>query len=140
MTSPQVLFVCIHNSGRSQMAEAIFNHEAQASGSPWRAISAGMYSGGVLNPLAMDALGEIGVSVAGLKPKQIAPEMLEAASHVVGMGCGVDGSSCPVPFSIDEDWGLDDANEQPMEKIREIRDAIRQKVRVFLERNAPKSG
>lgn len=129
----KVLFVCVHNSGRSQMAEAVFNHEAAKRGLDWRASSAGTLAGGQLNPNAVAALQEIGVATEGLHPKQLTQEMVNLSDRVVSMGCGVDADACPARFLLTEDWGLDDPAGQPIEIVREIRDEIVRRVRAMME-------
>lgn len=127
-----VLFVCVHNAGRSQMAEAIYNHEARARGLDARACSAGTLGGGQVNPLAKQALEEIGVSTVGLWPKQLTQAMVDDVDRVISMGCGVDAEACPARFLVAEDWGLDDPAGQPIERVREIRDQIRERVLALL--------
>lgn len=128
-----VLFVCVHNAGRSQMAEAVFNHFAAERGLSARAGSAGTLGGGSLNPNAMIALQEIGIDTSALFPKQLTQEMVEASSRIVSMGCGVDAEACPAKFLVTEDWGLDDPAGQPLKKVRDIRDQIVARVRKMME-------
>ncbi|MDX2065552.1 MAG: arsenate reductase ArsC [Fimbriimonadaceae bacterium] len=130
----RVLFVCVHNAGRSQMAEAILNHEARAQNLPIHAKSAGTVGGKAVNPQAMEALAEIGVPTDGLVPKFITPELVAEADHIISMGCGVDAEACPTRFMLTEDWGLDDPSGQPLDTVRVIRDQIRGHVREFLAR------
>ena len=130
---PQVLFVCVHNAGRSQMAEAIFNQEAKRRRIDARAESAGTLATDRINPLAVQALEEIGIETDRLTPKQLSQEMVDAAARVVTMGCGVDAGACPARFLVTEDWGLDDPAGQPIETVRMIRDLIRAKVDKMLE-------
>src|SRR5438874_10909723 len=103
-----ILYVCGHNAGRSQMAEAMTNRIAADQGLPVRAISAGTAPGGAINPLAMRAMDEIGISLAGQHPKPMTQEMVDEADKVITMGCGVDVDACPARFLVTEDWGLDD--------------------------------
>jgi arsenate reductase len=128
-----VLFVCVHNAGRSQMAEAMFNDEARKRGIEARAVSAGTLGAGDLNPAAMQALDEIGVMTTGLRPKQLTQAMVEGADKIVTMGCGVDADACPARFLATEDWGLDDPAGQPIETVRAIRDQIRDRVEGLLD-------
>lgn len=132
-----VLFVCVHNAGRSQMAEAILRHEAALAGVEVVGVevvaeSAGTLGGGSLNPVAMAALEEIGVSREGLTPKALTAEMVARADRIVSMGCGVDAEACPAKFIVTEDWGLDDPAGQPIETVRPIRDEIVRRVRAML--------
>lgn len=113
--------MCVHNSGRSQMAEAIFNHFAKGKA---KAMSAGTQPGAEVNPLAIQALSEIGVPTNGLHPKMLTREMLQQSNRVITMGCGVQESCPALLHGINEDWGLDDPSGQPIEKVREIRDQI----------------
>ena len=128
-----VLFVCVHNAGRSQMAEAVFNHLARARGLDVRASSAGTLGGGALNPVAMRALEEIGIDTSGLTPKILTQEMVDRADKVVSMGCGVDASACPARFLVTEDWGLDDPAGRPIEEVRAIRDEIVRRVEAMFD-------
>jgi arsenate reductase (thioredoxin) len=131
-----VLFVCVHNAGRSQMAEAFTNHLARERGQAVRGASAGTIAGERINPMAAQAMAEIGVSMEGQTPKQITQEMADSADRIVGMGCGVDAAACPARFLMAEDWGLDDPAGQPIEVVREIRDQIRKRVERMLDENA----
>lgn len=124
----KVLFVCVHNAGRSQMAEAFFNHAARANGLEVVAASAGTLGGGTLNPTVMEAMREVGVPLDGHFPKALTQEMAESADRIISMGCGVDAEACPAKFLVAEDWGLDDPAGQPIERVREIRDQIRERV------------
>ena len=119
-----VLFLCVHNAGRSQMAEALTNHRARAQGLDVRAASAGTVGGKELNPLAVQVMEEIGVSMADHAPKLVTQEMVDRADRIISMGCGVDAQACPAQFILTEDWGLDDPAGLPIERVREIRDKI----------------
>jgi len=123
-----ILFVCVHNAGRSQMAEAFFNARAKALILDFRAESAGTLGGGTLNPVAMQAMEEVGVSMADHHPKALTSEMIARASDIISMGCGVDAKACPAKFLVSSDWGLDDPADQPLEVVRVIRDQIDAKV------------
>ena len=127
-----VLFVCVHNSGRSQMAEAMVNALAAKEGLAVRAISAGTVGGKTLNPVAIKAMDELGISMASQFPKIMTAEMVEAADKIISMGCGVDADACPAKFILTEDWGLDDPAGQPIETVRIIRDQIRERVELLL--------
>ena len=115
------------------MAEAIFNAEARRRGIDARATSAGTLGAGSLNPLAVQALEEIGVSTGGLRPKSLDAAMVQAADRIVSMGCGVDADACPARFVPSEDWGLDDPAGQPIEAVRAIRDQIRERAARLLD-------
>lgn len=119
-----VLFVCIGNAGRSQMAEAFFNSMAQGKA---QAMSAGTVPAKSVDPKVVELMKEVGIDISDRQPKPLTLEMLEQADRVITMGCGV-AESCPVTFTETEDWGLDDPKGQPVEKVREIRDEIRRRV------------
>jgi len=128
-----VLFVCVHNAGRSQMAEAFLNHLAAARGAQVRAMSAGTLAGDRISPASVEAMREIGIPMDGQVPKQLTREMVGLAERVITMGCGVDADTCPARFLVTEDWGLDDPAGQPIEKVREIRDDIGRRVEALLD-------
>ena len=119
-----VLFVCVHNAGRSQMAEAFFNQIAQGRA---LALSAGTEPASTVNPTAVEAMGEVGIDISAKRPKALTDEMLDRANFVVNMGCGAQ-AVCPAAFVETEDWELEDPEGQPLEKVREIRDEIRARV------------
>jgi len=127
----RVLYVCVHNAGRSQMAEALTNHLAKLRGLPVVAQSAGTVVGKALNPVAVAAMREIGVSMDGQTPKLMTQAMVEGA-RVISMGCGVDAEACPAKFTLAEDWGLEDPSGEPLQKVREIRDQIKAHVEALL--------
>lgn len=128
MKEQTVLFVCVHNSGRSQMAEAMTNALAQERGVPVRGLSAGTVGGRQLNPMALEAMKEIGISMDGQTPKLITQEMVEQADRIISMGCGVDAEACPARFALTEDWDLDDPAGRRIEEVRRIRDQIQKHV------------
>jgi arsenate reductase len=119
-----VLFVCVHNSGRSQMAEAFFNSLA---GGQARAISAGTRPADRVNGTVAAAMKEIGLDISGHRPKALTFEMMEKADRVVTMGCGVE-ETCPASFVPTEDWQLDDPEGRPLAEVRKIRDAVKARV------------
>jgi arsenate reductase len=127
-----VLFVCVHNAGRSQMAEAFTNALAAERGIPVRGLSAGTEAGIRINPLAVEVMAELGISMEGQTPKQLTQELADSASRIITMGCGVDATSCPARIHLSEDWGLDDPAGKPIDKVREIRDQIRERVEAML--------
>jgi arsenate reductase len=116
-----VLFICVHNSGRSQMAEAIFNYLAQGKA---RAISAGTRPAVHTDRNVTAAMKEIGIDISSQRPKALTLEMMEAAGRVITMGCGV-AETCPASFVPTEDWQLDDPEGRSLEEVRIIRDTIR---------------
>jgi len=119
-----VLFVCVHNSGRSQMAEAFFNRFAAGQA---HALSAGTAPAQEINPTVAQAMAEIGYDLAGQRPKLLTQEMLDQADIVITMGCAVEGL-CPAPGVKAEDWGLPDPQGRPLEEVRKIRDEIKARV------------
>jgi len=128
----QVMFVCIHNAGRSQMAEAFFNALAPAG---LRAISAGTEPTAAVNPVVTAAMAEVGMAMAGQTPKLATPELVAASDRIITMGCGV-RESCPLylGMKIDEDWGLPDPAGQEIDAVRPIRDAVKDHVRALIAR------
>jgi arsenate reductase (thioredoxin) len=132
-----ILFVCVHNAGRSQMAEALLNHLAVEKGIALRGASAGTVGGKQINPLAIQAMEEIGISMEGQTPKLLTQEMADRADRIISMGCGVDAAACPAKFLVAEDWELEDPAGQPIEKVREIRDQIRSRVKSLLDERGP---
>lgn len=127
MGTPTVLFVCIHNAGRSQMAEALFN--AYAGGNA-TAISAGVEPVAALNLNVVASMRDAGYDIRDQHPKLLTDEMIDDADRVVTMGC-MDDPSCPAILA-EEDWGLDDPAGTPLPKVSEIRDEIARRVRKLL--------
>jgi arsenate reductase len=127
---PQVLFVCVHNAGRSQMAEAFFNQLAKGR---TQALSAGTAPADAVNPTVVEAMREVGIDISGSKPKALTTEMVEQADAVVTMGCGAEGV-CPATFVKTEDWGLEDPRGKSLPEVRRIRDEIRATVAELLKR------
>jgi len=123
-----VLFVCVHNSGRSQIAEAFFNQLAKGKA---HAFSAGTDPADAVNPTVVTIMREIGIEISNKRPKALTVGMLEAADRVVTMGCGIEGS-CPATVVETEDWALEDPKGKTLEKVREIRDEIRTRVSKML--------
>lgn len=116
---PEVLFVCVHNAGRSQMAAALL---AKRSGGRVHVRSAGSDPADEINPAVVEAMDEIGVDLREEFPKPLTDEAVRAADVVITMGCG---DACPVyPGKRYEDWQLDDPAGRPLEAVREIRDRI----------------
>ena len=121
-----VIFACVHNAGRSQMAAAFFNQAAPAG---WKAVSAGTQPAEKVHPAVSDVMQEVGIDLSSAKPQKLTPELAAEASLLVTMGCG---ESCPyVPGLRTEDWKLDDPKGQALERVREIRDDIRRRVVVL---------
>ena len=122
----KVVFVCVHNSGRSQMAEAFFNRLAEGKAT---AISAGTRPGERVNPVVAQVMKEVGIDISGNRPKMLTFEMVDGADRMITMGCGADAAAlCPASFIQTEDWALEDPEGKPIEKVREIRDEIKARV------------
>lgn len=123
-----ILFVCGHNAGRSQMAEALFNRLAPERGLAVRAASAGTAPGERVNPVAAEAMQEIGIAMDEQYPKPLTAEMVAAADRIITMGCGVETAMCPAGTRIDEDWALPDPHGQGLEAVRQVREQVREHV------------
>jgi protein-tyrosine-phosphatase len=124
---PAVLFLCVHNAGRSQMALGFFRHLAGDRAVAW---SGGSEPGPAVNPSAVAVMREVGIDISGEFPKPWTDEVVRAVDVVVTMGCG---DACPVfPGKRYEDWPLDDPAGREVAAVRPIRDAIEQRVRTLL--------
>jgi arsenate reductase (thioredoxin) len=122
-TRPAVLFVCVHNAGRSQMAAGYLQHLA---GEGVEVLSAGSQPADQINPVAVAAMAEEGIDIAAEKPKRLTETAVREADVVITMGCG---DECPYfPGKRYEDWVLDDPAGQGIEAVRPIRDEIRRRV------------
>jgi arsenate reductase len=129
VTVPAVLFLCIHNAGRSQMALGWFERLAEGRAV---AFSGGSEPAAAVNPAAVHAMAEVGIDIAGRIPRRWSDSDIETADVVVTMGCG---DTCPyVPGTRYEDWKLDDPAGQGLEAVRPIRDEIERRVRDLLDR------
>jgi arsenate reductase (thioredoxin) len=125
--TPEVLFVCTHNAGRSQMAAALLDHQAAGR---VRVTSAGSQPASQLNPAVVEAMAELGLDISGEFPKPLTTETVEAADVVITMGCG---DACPVyPGKRYLDWDLPDPAGLDLAAIRPIRDDIDRRVRQLL--------
>jgi arsenate reductase len=123
MTAPTVLFVCVHNAGRSQMAAGYLRHLA---GDRIEVLSAGSMPGDRINPVAVAAMAEEGIDIAGEQPKRLTDDAVRESDVVITMGCG---DECPYyPGKRYEDWVLDDPAGQSIAKVRPVRDEIRARV------------
>ena len=123
MTSPIVLFVCVHNAGRSQMAAGFLQHLGEGR---IEVLSAGSEPTDRVNPVAVAAMAEVGIDIAAATPKVLTADAVRVSDVVVTMGCG---DECPFfPGRRYEDWVLDDPAGQPVEVVRRIRDEIRARV------------
>jgi len=129
---PAVLFLCVHNAGRSQMALGWFKQLAGARAIAW---SGGSEPGAEINPSVVAAMAEVGIDITGEFPKPWTDEFFGAADVIVTMGCG---DACPlVPGKHYEDWDLEDPSGKTLEAIRPIRDEVRRRVDVLLSQLAP---
>ena len=125
-----VVFACVHNAGRSQMAAAFFN--ALADPARARAVSAGTQPVDRVNPVVVEAMREAGIDLSAGIPQRLTAELAREARWLITMGCG---DECPiVPGVLRDDWPLDDPANQPIERVRAIRDGIRTRVQTFVER------
>ena len=124
-----VLFVCLHNSGRSQMAEAFFNRLAAGRA---EAVSAGTEPADSVDPVVVTVMREVGIDLSRRQPKALSHELVDRAEWVISMGCGVE-ESCPVTLAIAEDWGLADPEGEPLDRVRQVRDEIRARVADLVE-------
>lgn len=125
-----VLFVCTHNAGRSQIAQAFFEHYAPVD---LRAESAGQEPGEAIWPNVVEAMREVGVDISDRRPKRIEVEMQLHADKAITLNCQ---GTCPYVLGGIEDWEVDDPAGQPLEKVREIRDEIERRVRDLVENRA----
>jgi arsenate reductase (thioredoxin) len=125
-----VLFACVHNAGRSQMAAAWFNLLADPTRA--RALSAGTNPGSRVHPEVVAAMSEVGVDLSRAPTSRLTSELAQQAQMLITMGCG---DQCPlVPGLKRDDWPLEDPKGQPIARVREIRDEIRRRVEALLER------
>jgi arsenate reductase len=127
MSQPTVLFVCVHNAGRSQMAAGFMQHKA---GECVQVLSAGSAPKESINPIAVQVMAEIGIDISSSQPKILTDSAVEESDFVITMGCG---DACKFyPGKRYEDWKLDDPAGQSLEKVRQIRDQIEVRVTQLL--------
>ncbi|MBI2855229.1 MAG: arsenate reductase ArsC [Chloroflexi bacterium] len=124
----RVLFVCVHNSGRSQMAEAFLKHFSLGA---VESESAGTVPSEQVNPVVAEAMREKGIDLYHYAPKLLTQDMVDRADRVITMGCSIE-EACPAVFVPAEDWGLEDPEGKPLEKVRGIRDQIEERVKGLL--------
>jgi arsenate reductase len=124
---PEVLFVCVHNAGRSQMAAALLERRAEGR---VRVLSAGSEPADRLNPAVVEAMAELGIDISGERPKKLEDGMVRESDVVITMGCG---DACPIyPGKRYEDWELEDPSGKDVETVRGIRDDIERRVDALL--------
>ena len=129
--SNQILFVCVENAGRSQMAEAFFREYAPKH---FQAFSAGTNPGSEINPTVSEAMKEIGIDMSTNIPKLLSSDMIDSSVKTVNMGC-MDKETCPALFVKDIlDWGIEDPKNKSLEDVRKIRDEIKIKVKELIEK------
>ena len=129
---PSVLFVCVHNAGRSQMAAGFLAH---LSAGAIEVRSAGSMPGDQINPVAVEAMAEVGIDITGEQPKKLTEDAVIASDVVITMGCG---DECPYfPGKRYEDWVLTDPAGQGIETVREVRDEIKARIEGLIESLAP---
>ncbi len=132
---PTVLFVCVHNAGRSQMAAGYLRH---LGGDSVEVLSAGSAPKDQINPVAVEAMAEEGIDIAGQEPKVLTTDAVRVSDAVITMGCG---DACPIfPGKRYEDWELEDPAGQGIEAVRPIRDEIRGRVEALLADLVPEAG
>jgi len=125
----QVIFACVHNAGRSQMAAAFFNQLADRARA--QAVSAGTEPGLRVHPEVLQVMRETGIDLSDAKPQKLTEELAQGAQLLITMGCG---DKCPyVPGLRRDDWPLPDPKGRPLEEVRAVRDDIRQRVLTLLE-------
>jgi arsenate reductase (thioredoxin) len=129
---PSVMFVCVHNAGRSQMAAALLTHLA---GDGIEVRSAGTEPADQINPAAVAAMAELGIDITAEVPKVVTPDAVEASDVVITMGCG---DTCPYfPGVSYRDWELDDPADQPLDTVRAIRNDIAERIRALIAELLP---
>jgi arsenate reductase (thioredoxin) len=127
----QVIFACVHNAGRSQMAAAFLNELADPQKAS--ALSAGTEPGTHVHPEVLAAMREVGIDLQGARPQLLTRELAQGARYLITMGCG---DRCPVVPGVKVlDWPLEDPKGKPMERVREIRDDVRRRVQEFVDAN-----
>src|SRR4051812_39062109 len=129
---PEILFVCVHNAGRSQMAAGLLQREA---GDRIRVISAGSEPADQLNPAVVEAMEEVGIDISAERPKKLEDEMVRESDVVITMGCG---DACPIyPSKRYEDWELEDPAGKDLDTVRGIRDEIANRIEALIADLAP---
>ena len=128
--SQRILFVCVENAGRSQMAEGFFREY----GHKFEVVSAGTEPKSELNPVVVETMKEVGIDITNQKPKQLSNEMIECSLQTVNMGC-MNRELCPSLFEKDVlDWNIADPNGKTIEEVRKIRDQIKSEVLTLIKK------
>ena len=130
-----VLFVCVANAGRSQMAEGFYNllSKGKAQG-----LSAGTRPADGVNPVVVEAMKEVGIDISSNKPKRLTIDMVEKADKMITMGCGAEAAAvCPAGFIETEDWAVEEPKGKSLEQIRKIRDEVKERVTRLIKELAP---
>jgi arsenate reductase (thioredoxin) len=117
-----ILFLCTHNAGRSQLAEAFLNQMADGR---VRAMSAGSQPKNRINPVVVQAMQELGIDLRGKKPKKLTPGLMAGVDRIISMGCG---DACPITPTAHEDWRIDDPEGKSLDEVRSIRDQVQARV------------
>lgn len=131
--SPDVLFVCVHNAGRSQIAKALFNAKAKEAGLDLTADSAGTIPSDRIHPEVVTVMRELGFDLSRDRSKLLTDEMIAHRPTVITMGCQVDAEACPsLVLEEVDDWGLLDPKGKPLDAVRKIRDEIAVRVDALL--------
>ncbi len=124
-----VIFACVHNAGRSQMAAAFFNQLADPTKA--KAVSAGTEPGTRVHPEVLEVMREVGIDLSQAQPQKLTQELAEGASLLITMGCG---DKCPyVPGLRRDDWPLSDPKGRPLDEVRKTRDEVRSRVQALLQ-------
>jgi arsenate reductase len=123
-----VLFICVHNAGRSQMAEAFFNKLSEGH---HRGISAGSNPASQVNPIVVETMKEVGIDISDKKPKKLSKEMILEAELAITMGCGED--TCPIVPNELREWDLEDPHNKTIDVVRTIRDEIKNRVEALVK-------
>jgi protein-tyrosine-phosphatase len=125
----KVIFACVHNAGRSQMAAAFFNQLANRARA--EAVSAGTHPGDRVHPVVVEVMNEVGIDLSGQKPQHLTEGLASDARLLVTMGCG---DECPyMPGVLREDWPLPDPKNRSVGEVREIRDEVKARVAALIE-------
>ena len=128
-TQMKVIFACVHNAGRSQMAAAFFN--TLTHGEAVQSLSAGTQPGDRVHPVVVEVMKEVGIDLAEARPQLLTEQLAESADLLVTMGCG---EACPyLPGLRRQDWPLEDPKGEPLEKVRQIRDEIKRRVESLIK-------